>query len=109
MRSLPNLFVLAIILALGGCVLSVGRQSDGSHFAAHWIDLNANRKLADLIRANLENDPMTRSARLSVRAEGGNAYLTGVAGKPDMLARAVALALDTPGVESVRCELTVVK
>ncbi len=109
MRILFFLMMIVTTLATGGCVLSVGRQPDGSLIAAHWIDLNGNRKLAQLIRTNLDGDPATRGAGLSVKVEDSKAYLGGATSKPDVLARAVTLALQTPGVEGVRCEVTVVK
>jgi hypothetical protein len=109
MPSSHTLVAVVMTLALSGCVLSVGRQPDGGHFAAHWIDLNANRKLAVLIRDKLENDPVTRGAGLSVKADDGIAYLAGSMSNPDLLARAVTLTLETEGVTSVRCDVTVIR
>jgi hypothetical protein len=109
MRIPLSLIILSTTLATSGCVLSVGHQPDGSVIAAHWIDLQANRKLAQAIRSNLEGDPVTHGAGLSVKVEDSNAYLGGATNKPEILARAVTLALETPGVESVRCEVTVIK
>lgn len=103
------LILIAVLLVLSGCVRSVGCQPDGIHFATHWIYLDANRKLEALIRNHLENDPVTRDPGFSVKAEYGTAYLAGATSKPDVLASTVKVALETEGVEIVRCDVIVVK
>ena len=106
-RILTALFLSAAILNLSGCVLAF----DGSENGASWHDSQSDgdSSLSRAVRARLDGDPVTQTAEFTVTSEHGRVYLDGVTAKPEVLAKAVQIALDTPDVKSVRCHVTVIK
>ena len=107
MRRIVTAAVLAAsMLNLGGCVLAVG---DDGGSGSSWSSHDEDSSLARAVRARLDGDPVTQSAEFTVTAEHGRVYLDGITARPDVLAKAVEVALGTPDVKSVRCHVTVVK
>jgi osmotically-inducible protein OsmY len=98
----------ALVLNLSGCVLAVGDDA-GSGASSSWNSRDDDSSLARAVRQRLDADPLTQSAELSVTTERGRVYLDGVTSKPEVLAKAVEIALETPDVKSVRCHVTVIK
>jgi len=64
---------------------------------------DADHRLTDAVRTRLNGNAITRGSDLSVNSEEGHVYLGGVTNSPEILSRAIAVALETPGVDSVRC------
>ena len=106
-RILPALFLSAAMLNLSGCVLAF----DGSENGASWHDnqRDGDSSLTRAGRARLDGDPVTQAAEFTVTSEHGRVYLGGVTARPEVLAKAVEIALETPDVKSVRCHVTVIK
>lgn len=106
-RILTVLFLSAAMLSLSGCVLAF----DGSENGASWHDSQSDgdSSLSRAVRARLDGDPVTQAAEFTVTSEHGRVYLDGVTARPEVLAKAVEIALETPDVKSVRCHVTVIK
>ncbi len=106
-RVLLAMTVGVLMLNLGGCVLALdGGSNSGS---SSWSSGAPDSTLARAVRARLDGDPLTQPAEFTVTTDEGRVYLDGVTDKPDVLAKAVQLALDTPDAKSVRCRVTVIK
>lgn len=106
-RILTAAALCALMLNLGGCVLAF--DDEGHADSSSWRSDGSDSSLARAVRARLDGDPVTQQAELSVSAEHGRVYIDGITAKPDVLARAVQIALDTPDVKSVRCHVTIIK
>jgi len=106
-RLLTAVALSALVLNLSGCVLAF----DGSENGPGWHDssTDGDSSLSRAVRARLDGDPVTQGAELTVTSEHGRVYLDGVTSKPEVLAKAVQIALDTPDVKSVRCHVTIIK
>lgn len=102
-------FALLLAAWLAGCELSVERQPDGRHLAAHWIDFGVDRRLTEAVKSQMTADASLRGSDFVVTSEDGHIYLEGATSNPEILAKAVAVALSTPGVDSVRCRVTIVQ
>lgn len=108
MRRLLTALTLSLaLLSLGGCVLAIG--NDGGDDTAWNSSDYRDSDLARTVRKSLEGDPVTRDADITVGAERGRVYLSGTVNSPDVLTRAVQLALAAPDVKSVRCRVTVIR
>lgn len=105
-RLLTAMMLGALVLSLSGCVLALGDSSGPN--TSSWNSHDDDSSLARAVRVRLDADPLTQSAELSVSTERGRVYLDGVTSKPEVLAKAVEIALGTPDVKSVRCHVTVV-
>ncbi|HET7922163.1 MAG TPA: BON domain-containing protein [Gammaproteobacteria bacterium] len=106
MRKL--ILVVPILAMLGGCVLAFD-GGDSSH--GHWSNYSSDsdRALAVAVRNNLDDDSQTRAAAIRVYSDDGDITLRGRVKDASTLARAVSLALATPGVDKVVCEIVVDK
>lgn len=111
MKRLITVLILSLSLAnLGGCVLAVGNGDDGSDADYSWHDSSSSSRLAEAVRAKLDGDELTHGADLTVRSDNaGRVYLHGETSNPEVVSRALRLALDTPEVKSVRCRITLIK
>jgi osmotically-inducible protein OsmY len=107
-RILTAVILSATLLDLGGCVLAVGNGDDSGE-GSSWSSNESHSSLARAVRAGLDGDPLTQDAELSVSTDDGRVYLSGTVTKPEILARAVEIALATPDVKSVRCRVTVIR
>jgi osmotically-inducible protein OsmY len=106
-RVLYAAALAALLLNLGGCVLELG---EGGDTGSSWSHSDSDDStLARAVRVRLDEDPLTKSSEITVSADHGRVYLDGVTSKPEALAKAIEIALDTPDVKSVRCHVTVVK
>lgn len=109
MRRILTALVLSIaVLNLSGCVLAVDGSDSGS---SSWHDnaTDGDSSLSRAVRARLDGDPITQAAEFTVTSEHGRVYLDGVTDKPEVLAKAVQIILDTPDVKSVRCHVSIIK
>lgn len=106
-RLLTAVALSALVLNLSGCVLAFDGSENGP--SSSWSNRDEDSSLARSVRARLDADPLTQSTEFTVTAEHGRVYLDGVTAKPEVLAKAVQIALDTPDVKSVRCHVTVIK
>lgn len=106
-RLLTAVALGALVLNLSGCVLAF----DGGDSGPGWHDSGSDGdgSLSRAVRARLDGDPVTQGAELTVTSERGRVYLDGVTARPEVLAKAIQIALDTPDVKSVRCHVTVIK
>ena len=93
-RILMAMTVGVLMLNLGGCVLAL--DSEGNSGSSSWSSGDADTSLSHAVRARLDGDPVTQPAEFTVSTEHGRVYLDGVTDKPEVLAKAVQLALDTP-------------
>jgi hypothetical protein len=111
MKRLLLALLLSLSLAnLGGCVLAVGNGDDASDSDSSWHDTSSGSSLARAVRARLDGDELTHGADLSVSSDSaGRVYLGGITSNPEVVGRALKLALDTPDVKSVRCRITLIK
>ncbi|WP_266171378.1 BON domain-containing protein [Dyella subtropica] len=89
--------------------MRIADHSADSRVGVHWLDLNADNKLSQAVRGRLADDPMTRDAKLSVHSDEGHVMLTGFTTNPEVLAKALTLTLDTPGVSDVHSGVTVAR
>ena len=64
-------------------------------------------RVAALIKAKYVLDRDLSARDIGVEVKGGRVVLTGTVGSPDLVGRAVALALDTDGAEKVTAHLAV--
>ena len=103
-RVLVTLTLVAAMSSLSGCVLAIG---NGDSDDTTWSSSHADSTLAHTVRSNLDADPATREADLSVSADHGRVYLEGTVHSAETLSKAVEIALATPDVKSVRCRITV--
>ncbi len=104
-RVLVTLTLCAAMANLGGCVLAVG---NGDGMDDSWnSSSHSDSSLAHAVRASLDTDPATHEADLSVSADHGRVYLEGTVHSPEVLSKAVELALNTPDVKSVHCRIVV--
>jgi osmotically-inducible protein OsmY len=108
-KTFTALLMSALLLCLDGCVLSVGSQADGSNIRVHPIDFSANIRLSQAVRARLDENPLTRDAKLSVHSDEGRVYLGGVTDNAAVLTEAVAIAMATPGVKGVCGGITILQ
>ena len=106
-RVLTAAALCALMLNLGGCVLAL--DSEGNSGSSSWSSGDSDSSLARVVRARLDGDPVTQPAEFSVTTEHGRVYIDGITSRPDVLAKAVQIALDTPDVKSVRCHVTIIK
>ncbi|HEV2111483.1 MAG TPA: BON domain-containing protein [Gammaproteobacteria bacterium] len=106
-RMLTAAALAALMLNLGGCVLAL--DSEGDSHSSSWSSGESDTSLARAVRARLDGDPLTEPAEFTVTTEHGRVYLDGITDKPEALAKAVQIALDTPDVKSVRCHVTVIR
>jgi|SRR5579859_268806 len=106
-RMMTAAALVALMLNLGGCVLAL--DSEGDAHSSSWSSGESDTSLARAVRARLDGDPVTEAAEFTVTTEHGRVYLDGTTDKPEALAKAVQIALDTPDVKSVRCHVTVIK
>lgn len=106
-RILTAAALAALMLNLGGCVLAL--DSDGDSHSSNWSSDESDTSLARAVRARLDGDPLTQPAEFTVTTDHGRVYLDGITDKPEVLAKALQIALDTPDVKSVRCHVTVIK
>lgn len=104
-RVFATLILCTVIAGLDGCVLAVGNDGDSSG----WSHGDTDNSLARTVRASLDSDPVVHAADITVRAEHGHVYLSGTTHSPDALTKALQLALDTPDVKSVHCDVTVIR
>ena len=100
---------IVILMSVNGCVLSLGSHADGGHFSAHWIDFDADKKLSDLVHLRLQQDPLTHDSTIYASADEGHIYLIGSSSRTEVLSRAIEIAKSTEGVDSVLCQVTIVK
>jgi osmotically-inducible protein OsmY len=106
-RILVTMSLCAAMANLGGCVLALG-NGDGSNGDASWSSSDStSSSLAKAVRANLNSNPVTEAADLTVYADHDRIKLTGTVHSSDVLEKAVQLALDTPGVAVVNCRIVV--
>lgn len=106
-RVLYAAALAALLLNLSGCVLALGEGGDNG--SSSWSHSDDDSTLARAVRVRLDEDPLTKDSEITVSADHGRVYLDGVTSKPEALAKAVEIALNTPDVKSVRCHVTVVK
>lgn len=106
-RILTAAALAALMLNLGGCVLAL--DSDGDSHSSNWSSGESDTSLARAVRARLDGDPLTQPAEFTVTTDHGRVYLDGITDKPEVLAKALQVVLDTPDVKSVRCHVTVIK
>lgn len=106
-RVLTAAVLCALVLNLGGCVLAF--DGEGHSDSSSWNSSDSDSSLARAVRARLDGDPVTQPAEFTVSAEHGRVYIDGITAKPEVLAKAVQIALDTPDVKSVRCHVTIIK
>lgn len=106
-RVLTAAALCALVLNLGGCVLAF--DGEGHSDSSSWSSSDSDSSLARAVRARLDGDPVTQPAEFTVSAEHGRVYIDGITAKPEVLAKAVQIALDTPDVKSVRCHVTIIK
>ena len=105
-RVLVTLTLCAAMANLGGCVLAVGNGGDDD--GSTWSSSDArDSNLAHAVRASLNGDATTQYADLTVATEHDRVRLTGTVHSSEVLAKAVQLTLDTPGVRSVSCHIVV--
>ena len=106
-RLLTAVALCALMLNLSGCVLAF----DGGDSSPGWHDSSndGDSSLSRAVRARLDGDPVTQDAEFTVTSEHGKVYLDGVTAKPEVLAKALQIIIDTPDVKSVRCHVTVIK
>lgn len=105
-RVLVTLTLVAAMASLNGCVLAIG---NGDSDDTSWSSSHGDSALAHAVRANLDADPVTRGADLTVSADHGRVYLEGSVHSTEVLSKAVQIALDTQDVKSVRCRITVIR
>ena len=105
-RILVTMSLCAAMANLGGCVLAVG-NGDGGPDAGFSAADSTSSNLAKAVRHNLNSDPVTEAADLTVYADNDHVRLTGTVHSTDVLEKAVQLALDTPGVAVVSCRIVV--
>jgi hypothetical protein len=111
MQSILRVLALGFaLLSLGGCVLALGNDSGEGYTDSSFSTAESSGGLARAVRARLDGDALTQGADLSVSSDGhGRVILGGVTSRPEVLARAVELALATPDVKSVRCRITIIR
>lgn len=112
MRRILTASLLSLaLLSLGGCVLAVGNGDDsGSDTDYSWHDSSSASSLATAVRVKLQDDALTHGTDLQVSADSsGRVYIRGMTSNPEVVSRALQLALDTPDVKSVRCKIIVIK
>jgi osmotically-inducible protein OsmY len=98
----------AAMANLGGCVLAVGNGDGGDD--SSWTSSDArDSSLARAVRSGLAADPATHEADISVAAEHGRVFLSGTVHSPEVLEKAVQIALGNPDVTSVRCHINVIR
>lgn len=107
MRRILTALVLSVsVLNLSGCVLAF----DGGENGSAWNESrDSDSNLSRAVRTQLDSDPVTQSAEFTVSSKHRRIYLDGITDKPEVLAKAIEIALDTPDVKSVRCHVTVIK
>ena len=104
-RALATLVLCGSLVSLGGCVLAIGNDAgDGSSWSG-----SSDNSLARAVRGRFDGDQTLHDLDLRISTEHGRVYLTGNLSDPQLLAHAVQLALDTPDVKSVRCNVTIIK
>lgn len=106
-RFLTAVALCALMLNLSGCVLAFDGGENGSGW--HDSSTDGDGSLSRAVRARLDGDPVTQEAEFTVTSEHGKVYLDGVTAKPEVLAKALQIIIDTPDVKSVRCHVTVIK
>lgn len=106
-RALAILVLSGTLLSLGGCVLAVGNDAGGDD--SSWSTGSSDNSLARAVRARFDGDTQLHDVDIRVSTEHGRVYLSGNISDPQLLAHAVQVALDTPDVKSVRCNVTVIK
>lgn len=106
-RVLTAMAFSVLMLNLGGCVLAF--DGEGHSDSSSWSSSDSDSNLARAVRARLDGDPVTQQAEFTITAEHGRVFIDGVTARPDVLAKAVQIALDTPDVKSVRCHVTIIK
>ncbi len=106
-RLFTAMALCALMLNLSGCVLAF----DGGESGSGWHDsgTDGDGSLSRAVRARLDGDPVTQAAEFTVTSEHGKVYLDGITTKPEVLAKALQIIIDTPDVKSVRCHVTVIK
>lgn len=111
MRRLLTASLLSLaLLNLGGCVLAVGNGDDSGSDDYSWHDSSSASNLATAVRVKLQDDALTHGVDLQVSADSsGRVYIRGMTSNPEVVSRALQLALDTPDVKSVRCKIIVIK
>lgn len=105
-RILVTMSLCAAMANLGGCVLAVGNGDGGSDSSWSSSDISS-RDLAKAVRQNLNADPVTEAADITVSADHDRVRLSGTVHSADILEKAVQHALDTPGVAVVNCRILV--
>lgn len=107
-RLVTAITVSMVLMNLGGCVLAVG-NGDGGDDSSWSSSDSRDSSLARTVRQNLESDPATHDADISVSAEHGRVFLTGTVHSPEVLEKAVQIAFSDPDVTSVRCRIVVIR
>lgn len=97
LRRVAGLLGLALLTVAGGCATSPV-ESD-------WIEPPPDALLAQDVRDRLRDDGVTGRYAFSVTADRGVVILTGVVPNDMVRARAVGIALGTPGVVEVVDEI----
>ena len=106
--------IVGLVAALAGCILVVDERGEtDSHWASSYDDhsderLEADRRLANRVKDELEFDELLRHEDIEVRAHGDTISLHGRLSDVALLGRAMELAASTQGVRKVRSRLTVV-
>ncbi|MCW8846136.1 MAG: BON domain-containing protein [Gammaproteobacteria bacterium] len=103
----------SFLVSLGGCVIVVDGKGDmETEWASTWEAENesaaeANKRLAREVSAVLAADSLLAGEEINVSARRGAVALHGKVGNTAAVDRALQLAADVPGVESVVSRLSV--
>jgi osmotically-inducible protein OsmY len=113
-RKLILSFAALSLLSLGGCVIVVdGKDGETeAKWASTWEEENetaseANKQLARDVSAALAADSQLLGEKIKVSARRGAVALHGKVGSAAAIDRALQVAADIPGVESVVSRLSV--
>jgi len=112
-KYLCTILAAASLAGLGGCVIVVDGKGDmESEWASTWEAENesateANKTLAREVSAVLAADSLLSGEEINVSARRGAVALHGKVSSTAAVDRALQLAADVPGVESVVSRLSV--
>jgi osmotically-inducible protein OsmY len=114
MRNLVLSLTALSVLSLSGCVIVVdGKDGDTeAKWASTWEEENeaaaeANKRLAREVSSALASDSMLVGEKIKVSARRGAVALHGKVGSAAAIDRALQVAADVPGVDSVVSRLSV--
>lgn len=101
---------------LSGCVIVIGNEDgydDDDYESSYDVDYSSSSRegagnvLSD-VRTRFDNDEFLRTEPILISAKDGVVTLSGETNDPDAIDRAVELASQTPGVESVVLKVVLV-